>query len=1223
MYNGGSLVATIGGSNSGLDFGLQTATGTYTVVGSNSSTGCTNNMTGSVNVSINPLPNIYTVTGGGNFCPGGSGVHIGTSGSELSSSYQLYVGGVATGAAVAGTGAALDFGLQTMTGSYTVVSTNTATGCSSNMSGSAAVAYNTVPTAYNVNGGGAYCIGGSGVNVTLDGSDLGVTYQLYMGGLPSGASMTGTGAALNFGLRTTPGSYTVVASNTISGCTNNMNGAAVISISALPNVYNVTGGGNYCSGGSGAHVGLNFSSTGVDYRLMRNITTLVTTVSGTNAGLDFGAQSVAGSYSVVAVDALTGCQRNMTGSVSVAINPLPVIYTISGGGTYCSGTPGLHVNQSGSTPGIQYQLFRDGVAVGPALTGSGSALDFGVYTAAGNYTVVATNAVTSCTSNMIGSATININTLPAAFNVSMAGTTASYCAGGTGIEVLLNNSEIGVNYQLLRGASIVGASIPGTGTALTFGNQTVAGNYTIVATNATTGCFRTMIGNVNVVVNPAPPVFTVTGGGNYCDGSSTGVHIGLSGSSVGVDYQLFGSISGAVGAPVSGTGSAIDMGIYLTPDVYTIVATNQISGCYSSMSGTVMVDVNPLPGVYTTGGSNSYCFGGSGVSLNLSGSDLGINYQLLYGGVPSGPMVAGDGSPITFSPRVGAGSYTVRAINSLTGCAVDMSGLETISINPLPPAYAVTGGGTYCSGGVGMPVDLGNSDLGVTYQLYYMGSAIGSPIPGSGLALNFGLQTAVGGYNVVATDDATSCVANMSGTATINMQPTPAVQSMVGGGSYCAGGTGVHVGLGGSETGIQYQLYRGIATVGTPVAGTGFPIDFGIMTTAGAYTVVASPGGVCASTMTGSSSVSIDPLPTIYSLTGGGSYCESGTGVHIGLSGSNESVKYQLYRGGLATGSSMTGTGSALDFGLQTGAGFYSVKATDTITGCSSMGTSTSISISTIGLPTAYNVTGGGNYCVGGSGVHVTLAGSTTNVNYQLYLGGSAVGSAMPGTGTIIDFGTRTTAGNYTIVGTDAATLCANNMTDTAKVVVDPILTPVVNMVAHPGVNIVKGQRDTVVASATNAGAPTYQWYLNGFIIAGATDNSYSSNNFVDRDSLSVAVTSVGTCGGVTTWKSTVIRVSSNVGVQQVSASNSNMQVMPNPSRGTFAVVGNLGTNSDEELSLEVTDMAGRVIYSNKAMAVNGNVNAQVQLNGVANGMYLLTVRSGMENKVFHVVIEQ
>ena len=48
---------------------------------------------------------------------------------------------------------------------------------------------------------------------------------------------------------------------------------------------------------------------------------------------------------------------------------------------------------------------------------------------------------------------------------------------------------------------------------------------------------------------------------------------------------------------------------------------------------------------------------------------------------------------------------------------------------------------------------------------------------------------------------------------------------------------------------------------------------------------------------------------------------------------------------------------------------------------------------------TNYNVTGGGGFCTGSSGVHVGLAGSVTGISYQLYIDGSPAGSPVAGTG--------------------------------------------------------------------------------------------------------------------------------------------------------------------------------------------------------------------------------
>ncbi len=84
------------------------------------------------------------------------------------------------------------------------------------------------------------------------------------------------------------------------------------------------------------------------------------------------------------------------------------------------------------------------------------------------------------------------------------------------------------------------------------------------------------------------------------------------------------------------------------------------------------------------------------------------------------------------------------------------------------------------------------------------------------------MRTASGSYTVVAVNATTSCTAkNMTGTATISINPLPNLYTMNAGGSYCASGTGVDVSLSGSDAGISYQLYNGIATVGVPVIGVG------------------------------------------------------------------------------------------------------------------------------------------------------------------------------------------------------------------------------------------------------------------------------------------------------------------------------------------------------------------------------------------------------------------
>ncbi|MBK9335078.1 MAG: T9SS type A sorting domain-containing protein [Lewinellaceae bacterium] len=217
-------------------------------------------------------------------------------------------------------------------------------------------------------------------------------------------------------------------------------------------------------------------------------------------------------------------------------------------------------------------------------------------------------------------------------------------------------------------------------------------------------------------------------------------------------------------------------------------------------------------------------------------------------------------NPVVVSPNATT-TYTVTVTDAV-GCSEVLS--TTITVNPLPTAFAVTGGGAYCAPGAGVPVGLAGSENGVTYQLNLNGGAIGAPVAGTGAALDFGNQTQAGDYTVAATNPTTNCSADMTGSATVTANPTPVSFNVTGGGSYCAPGAGVPVGLSGSESGVNYQLQLGGANLGAPVAGTNAALDFGLQATAGIYTVVATAvNGGCTADMNGSAIVVANSTPTL------------------------------------------------------------------------------------------------------------------------------------------------------------------------------------------------------------------------------------------------------------------------------------------------------------------------------------------------------------------------
>jgi glycine rich protein/type IX secretion system substrate protein/Big-like domain-containing protein len=1236
LYNGGTPVFSPvpGTTGTKLDFGttfgaLFTTPGVYTIVATNPATTCSTKVTGSVTVTANAVPLVFNVTGGGNYCAGTSGAHVGLSYSSTGITYQLWNAGTLV-ASVPGSNSGLDFGARP-SGTYTVVAINSITGCTSNMTGSATVIMNSLPNTYLVSapGSSTYCAGGSGVDVQLNGSDLGISYQLYLGGTPMGSPIAGTGSGIDFGFMTIKGTYTVIAVDGGSGCTISMGGSVTVATYPLMTPYIVNESvASYCAMGVGTDVTLSGSTSAVSYQLYSNGVAVPGPSGvqiGTGAVLDFGNLTTGGvssaTFTVIATNPLTTCSLTMLGNPTVTENTLPVAYNVTGGNGYCAGSAGVNIGLSFSDPGIRYQLWKGGVAIGSPVMGSSSALDFGTFTITGTYTIIGTNTLTGCSSSMTGSAVVIINPLPTVYTVSGGG---SYCVGGTGKHVMLSGSATGINYQLFNSGVPVGSPWVGTGSAIDFGLMTDLGMYTVVGIDGSTSCTSNMSGSAVITTNPLPSVFNVTGGGSFCAGS-TGKHVGLSGSTSGISYQLYNG--GPVGVPVAGTGASIDFGVKTAGGTYTTVATNGITGCTSNMSGGVAVIVNPLPNVYSVTGGGAYCAGTGGPHIMLNGSDAGVNYQAYNGGMPIGVPVTGTGAPLDLGVQTAPGTYTVVGSSAAGACTMNMTGSTSVIVNPSPAAYTITGGGHYCAGGAGFAIKLSGSKTGISYQLYNTGTAVGSPVSGTGTGLNFGMQTATGTYTVMATDATTGCTNNMTSSGTINIDPTPVAFAIGGGGHYCAGGAGVAMNLSGSEPGVNYQLFEGATPSGLPVGGTGTILNFGLQTISGAYTVVGTNNTTtCSANMTGTQSVNIDPVVTpavTISSAKGAATCVGTANTYTAMPvNGGSSPTYAWTVGGASMGGGSTFAYIPSDGDL------IAVKLTSDANCATSATAMNSLTASVLPykIASATVATNPGNNVCQGTSVTFTATPA---------LGGSTPGywwlknSVFAGTGTTYTY-TPVSANNGDVIVFMLKTsylcpLADTVFSDPVVMIVDANALPVFTISSHLGPKIGVGQVDTFVAAVTPVTGATfsYQWELQNTPIPGATDQMYIDYDVFNGDVVNCVVTKDGACGGQSVSHSTNVHLS-DVGVKPVITAASDISVLPNPNKGEFTIKGSLGTATDEEVTLEVTNMVGQVVYNNKIMAQNGNINQKVQISKtIANGMYILNLRSAVANNVYHIVIEQ
>jgi len=555
------------------------------------------------------------------------------------------------------------------------------------------------------------------------------------------------------------------------------------------------------------------------------------------------------------------------------------------------------------------------------------------------------------------------------------------------------------------------------------------------------------------------------------------------------------------------------------------------------MSGNAIVTVLPLPLVYTVTGGGSYCTGGAGMHVNLSGSSTGVDYALQLAGV--GTMtVSGTNSAIDFGAQTNGGAYTVMATDAATGCTNTMASSATIGVNSTPTVDTVTGGGSYCAGGTGMPVGLNTSDAGVQYQLMYGGSAVGLPVSGGGSTVSFGLRAAGGTYTVRATNSTTGCTADMAGSALVTVIPnvTPTISFATTPSLNVCAGTAVSFNAAGTDGGAipLYQWYVNNVPMGTDTAYYSYTPATGDV-----VKVVMTSSAACASPATATSFATITANPVVtpsvsVTINTATTICQ-GTPVLFSAT---------PYYGGSGATYSWFKNGSWAGNGI--------------------------------------------NYS------DATLKSSDA-VMVRLYS----------------DYACRTT-------GMDSA-----NSANQAVTVEIPAI-PTVTITANPGNAVLIGRPDTLRAVVTNAGSnPQYQWDINGRPVPGATALMYVNSNFSDGDVVGFTVTNNSACGVEINNKTIALSVINNLGVNNVSA-NATFTVLPNPNKGIFVIRGTLASGNDEQVAVEVTNMLGQVVYSGNVAAQHGNIEERVQLgNNVANGMYILNVRCGAANSVFHIVVEQ
>jgi hypothetical protein len=221
------------------------------------------------------------------------------------------------------------------------------------------------------------------------------------------------------------------------------------------------------------------------------------------------------------------------------------------------------------------------------------------------------------------------------------------------------------------------------------------------------------------------------------------------------------------------------------------------------------------------------------------------------------------------------------------------------------------------------------------------------------------------------------------------------------------------------------------------------------------------------------------------------------------------------------------------------------------------------------------------------SGTNATYTATPTNggttPSYQWQVNGSNVGTSSSTYST----SSLTNGANISCVLTSTAA-CPSPTTATSNT-----LTVTVN--PTPSAPTITNNAGTLTSSSATGN----QWYLNGTLIAGATNQTYTptANGVYTVKVIANGCTSSASAG-------TTI---SGLGIEELDVYA--LSIYPNPSNGDFNVSFN--TSVTEKYTLKVYDQAGKLVFDAQIENQTGTYVKQVQLGKVASGIYNVSLSNG------------
>ena len=865
--------------------------------------------------------------------------------------------------------------------------------------------------------------------------------------------------------------------------------------------------------------------------------------------------AMAGTYSVTVT--VGGC-TSLAGTTAVVINALPATPTAGSNSPVCAGST---INLTSNTvAGATYSWTGPSTFTSaledPTRPSATTAM-------AGTYSVTVT--VGGCTS-LAGTTAVVVNALPA---TPTAGSSTPDCVGQT--ISLTSNTVAGATYSWTGPSTFTSALEDPTRPSAT---TAMAGTYSVTVTVG--GC-TSLAGTTTVVVNAIPA--TPTAGSSTPD--CVGQTISLTSNTVaGATYSWTGpsAFTSALEDPSRPSATTAMAG------TYSVTVT--VGGC-TSLAGTTTVVVNALPATPVATNTGPYC---AGTTISLSTPSVGGATYSWTGPATFTSAIRNPTRPASTIAMAGTYSVTIT-----TGGCTSLPGTTTVVVNPIPAPPTAGSNSPVCTGSIILLTS--NTIAGATYS--WTGpstftSTLEDPSrPSATLVM-------AGTYSVTVT--VAGC-ASLAGTTAVvvsgSFAPTNSIVASPSG-VICAGTSVTFTATaGGGGTTPFYQWQVNGSNVGTGSA----TYTSTALTNSDIVTCILTSSSSCASPTTATSNaitMMVNPVVTpsvSIAASPSGSICAGTSVIYTATAingGATPTYQWQVNGVNAGTGGA-TYTSSSLANG-----DIVTCILTSSET-CPSIATVTSnaitLTVNASVTPTITIAIGSGTNptCSGQPVVFIaTITSGGSSPTYQWQINGANAGTSMSAfTSSTLSNGDVVTC----ILTSNAA--CASPLTATSSgitMIVDP--TPATATITQVG---------TTLSSSSATGN---QWYLNGVIIPGATNQDYT---FTANGTYTVVVT-VGSCSS--TASSPI--VITTTGIEE--ANNPYLlSIFPNPNDGNFNVSFNVLDKG--AYRLELTNALGQLIFKDQISEYTGLYKKQLSVVDYGKGVYTITLTNEKQEVVKKMVV--